>query len=215
MGRKSIILLMLFLFSLCQKTNAQFDPDKNYLYSSYTGINADANIFNDLSLNSYELLSTNVQFSKEEDLQKVVFVPFKLIPMSQLENEQYNFLYNTKLNLAQKSGISTVGIGFTWDNSMPGTKRGQRIFENYASKATDIKKALNTALLKSLKSDIEKNSKQELEFVLSKEMLEYVISLISRLEANPIAFSFVKAERSNFLKRMALLMKIICIINLK
>ena len=201
MGRQSIIPSLLVIFCLCQKANAQFDPDKNYLYSSYTGMNADANIFNDLSLNSYELLSTNVQFSKDEDLQKVVFVPFKLFPMSQRENEHCNFLYNTKLNLAQKSGISTLGIGFTWDNSMPGTDRGQKIFEKYSKKATGIKKILNTDLLKTLKSDIEKNNKKELEFVLSADMVEYINSLISRLEANPIAFSLVKAERSNFLKK--------------
>jgi len=179
----------------------QFNPPQNYLYNSYTGLNADANIFNDLSLNSYELISTNVQFTKDDDLQKVVFVPFRLIPINSLDNIKSNFLYNSKINFAQKSGISTLGMGVTWDNSMPSTVRGKRIFTKYESNISEIKKEINQSLLKALKSDLQKAKKKELEYMLSDAMVDYVYQLIKRIELNIIAFSMVKPDRSNFLQK--------------
>lgn len=182
-------------------SQAQIGPDNKYLYSSYTGLNADANLFNDISLNSYELLSTNVQFSKNDDLQKVVFVPFRLIESDNLENTNYNFLYNSKLNFAQKSGISTIGLGFTWDNSMPGTKRGERIFKSYNSKASEIKKEINIALSKTLEKNIAKNKNKELSYILSNDMVNYLQSLIAKINVNPKSFNLIDAERGSFLSK--------------
>lgn len=193
MGRKNVIWIILVVcFSV---VNAQI-PDKNYVYSSYSGLNADTNIFNDISLSTYELLTTSVQFSKDDDLQKVIFVPFKLLDLNNINNS--NFLYNTKLNLAQKSGISTIGVGFTWDNSMPSSKRGGRIFSDFSGKVAAIKAQINTTFSQSLQNDLAKSNSGTLGFVISSTMQTWINNEIAQIAQRGGAYAIPNLDRNHF-----------------
>ncbi|WP_299123339.1 hypothetical protein [uncultured Tenacibaculum sp.] len=145
----------IILFMFIQTINAQHKLKRAHLYNSYTGLNADTDLFNDISLNSFEAISTNIQFSKNNDLQKIVVVPMKLRSPNY---ENYNFLFNTKLNLAQKGGITTFGIGFTFDNSIAESKRGIKILEkinpNFNESYLNKKRILDKKLKKKLTEDL-------------------------------------------------------------
>ena len=114
-----LILPILAFFSnaFCQEI-----PQKGHIFNSIVGNNSEPVIYNAVNLNTYELLTTNIQVSKEDNLQKIVFAPFKLT-----DSEKVGFLRDTRINVAQKSDISTFGIGLGFDNSSPFSKRGTRL----------------------------------------------------------------------------------------
>ena len=87
-----------------------------------SGSNAEPVLFTDVSINTYQMLSANAQFSKDDNLQKVLFAPFKLM------NNYIDVLSETKLNLAQKDGISTFGLAIAYDQASPFGRRGNRKF---------------------------------------------------------------------------------------
>lgn len=198
-------ILMTFISFNCVVQGQNFNPDQNYLYNSYTSINSDPDLFNDISLNAHDLITTNIQFSKDDDLQKVVIVPFRLSTLEKI-NGGNNFLYNTKINLAQKSGISTLGLGFTWDNSLPGTVRGERIFKNFNQKVAKIKEKLSADFLIKLKQEITKAEKQELDYAISAKMINDLKKILKRLEDRvkentSAGFSLSNRVQSDFLSK--------------
>lgn len=167
-------------------TQSSLDLPRNHLYSSYTGLNADANIFNDISLSSFELLSTNIQFSKDDDLQKVVFAPLQLRNIGANESYLNSFFRNTKLNLAQKNNISTVGIGFTWDNSMHNTKRGRRISREMINlNASKFNKKINTDFAEIIEKDLKAIEESKSVYKLSDKMIKFIKSIFNLLKSQP------------------------------
>lgn len=117
-----IAILGLLCSSSC--VYAQTDTRSNgQIYNSVVGTNSEPVIYNAVNLNSYELLTTNIQVSKENNLQKVVFSPFKLF------EKISPLLRETKVNLAQKDGISTIGIGFGFDSSNPLRARNDKFLQ--------------------------------------------------------------------------------------
>lgn len=118
---KYINLLWFLLLIFSANITAQEMSTKGYIYSSVVGNNNEPVIYNSVNLNTYELLTTNIQVSKEDNLQKIVFAPLKLIDYSKV-----GFLRETRINIAQKNGISTLGFGMGFDNSSPYSKRGNK-----------------------------------------------------------------------------------------
>lgn len=175
------------------------DLPLNHLYSSYTGLNTDANIFNDISLNSFELLSTNIQFSKDDNFQKVVFAPFQLKNISAKETYWDSFLRNTKLNLAQKNNISTLGLGFTWDNSMHNSKRGRRIGrEVIQANAIRSNEMINKEFVAILKKDIESSKSSQGVYTLSDKMVAFLNSIVNLLETQPTVAFIPSKDKKDF-----------------
>lgn len=118
--KKHLFILPIILFfskGFCQEI-----PKKGHIFNSIVGNNSEPVIYNAVNLNTYELLTTNIQVSKDDNLQKIVFAPFKLT-----NSEKVGFLRDTRINIAQKSGVSTFGIGLGFDNSSPYSKRGTKI----------------------------------------------------------------------------------------
>lgn len=208
MAIKTIKFQLLFIFSITisgisySQDNADTNTSnlpQNYLYSSYSGLNADSDIFNDVSLNSFELLSTNIQFSKDNDLQKVVFAPFKLIDLNDSRNKNLNFLYNTKLNLAQKNKISTIGIGFTWDNSTHFSKRGKEIARKMiAPTAAEVNIKVNKEFLTKINGDIKKSEESNSVYEFSNKMASFLKSIIELLEKSPSTALLPDKSKSEF-----------------
>ena len=186
-----VFCLLLFTISIVKGQNdaaLKDDLPLNHIYSSYTGLNADAIIFNDISLNSFELLSTNIQFSKDNDLQKVVFAPFQLSNIKSSETYFDSFLRNTKINLAQKNGISTIGLGFTWDNSMHNTKRGIRKGrEVILANAIRSNKIINKEFADKIRKDVKSYKDDQAIYKLSDKMVIMLNSILNVLETNPSA----------------------------
>ncbi|MFP2995116.1 hypothetical protein ABN763_04365 [Spongiivirga sp. MCCC 1A20706] len=202
LSKIQLLCLFVLTFSVVKGQNdapTKNDLPLNYLYSSYTGLNADTNIFNDVSLNSFELLSTNIQFSKDDDLQKVVIAPFQLNNISANETYADSFLRNTKLNLAQKNGISTLGLGFTWDNSMHNSKRGRRIGrEVIQANAIRSNEIINKEFISVLKKDIESSKNSQGIYKLSEKMISYLNSIVQLLEAQPKAGFIPSKDKKDF-----------------
>ncbi|MDC8004269.1 hypothetical protein POV27_09420 [Aureisphaera galaxeae] len=122
-----IITLIFVLLFFQQIIGQQFDrPELSNIYSSVVGPNSEPVIFNDINLNTYELLSTNIQFSEKNNIQKIVFAPLKLINSS----GALGFLEETRINIVQKNGITTFGLGFGYDSSSPFGKKADRLFNN-------------------------------------------------------------------------------------
>jgi len=110
-------ILTLFLLSVLLVGIQKVYGQQGNIYNSVVGANSEPSIYNAVNMNSYELLTTNIQVSKENSLQKLVLAPFKLS-----DQTKPVFLRETKINLAQKNGISTIGIGFGFDSSSPFTE---------------------------------------------------------------------------------------------
>lgn len=119
---KYYINILLSTAVLIVVANDLLAQTKGHIFNSVVGNNSEPVLYNEVNMNTYELLTTNVQVSKIDNLQKIVFSPLKLS-----EKGSVSTLRETKINLAQKNGISTLGIGVGWDNSSPYSKRGDDI----------------------------------------------------------------------------------------
>ena len=80
---------------------------------------------NDIDMSSYDLLSANLSFSDKDQVQKIVFLPFKISQNDHIRK----WLSNLKINLALKAGISTFGVGIGGDNSDAFSSRGRKILK--------------------------------------------------------------------------------------
>lgn len=124
----AITLLCWWPISTWGQTGLAREHPQVTIDAAVSGNNAEPVLFNDVNLNYYDLVSANVQVSKDNDLQKVVFLPVKLLRRADPATVRFPFLENTKLNFAQKNGISTLGIGVGIDNSSPYSRRGSKRF---------------------------------------------------------------------------------------
>ena len=120
-----VCISLFVLLALSPLLFAQSGPNR---YSSNPAISGDPILTDDINMNFYEIITTNLKFTKEENLQKVVFAPFKLS-----SSPYHDILSETKFNLAQKNDISTIGIGLGFDNSSPYSKRGHKIFNSISN----------------------------------------------------------------------------------
>lgn len=116
--------LFLSFIAFFTKGFCQEEPKKGHIFNSIVGNNSEPVIYNAVNMNTYELLTTNIQVSKDQNLQKIVFAPFKLT-----NSNKVGLLRETKINIAQKNGISTFGVGLGFDNSSPFSKRGTNILK--------------------------------------------------------------------------------------
>ena len=112
------------LVSFFSATSLAQDFDLSNIHSSIVGPNSEPVIYNAINMNSFDLISTNLQFTEKNNTQKVVVSPFKF-----LNNSQGTLLRNSRINITQKNGISTFGVGMGLDNSSPFSNRGDRLFE--------------------------------------------------------------------------------------
>jgi hypothetical protein len=97
---------------------------KGHIFNSSAVVNSKPILFNDISFNSAELLAANFQYANKDNTQKAVLKPFGFADWKQ------SFWKDTKLNLTQKSGITTIGAGLSFDNTAAyNKKRISRIIE--------------------------------------------------------------------------------------
>ncbi len=97
------------------------------VYATTTGPEAAYELFHDVDLSAYQLLSASLQF----DRQKLVFAPGRLA-------ERYvPILSETRLNVSQAYSIVTVGVGTSWTNAAPEGGRALAIARDVLSAAPE------------------------------------------------------------------------------
>jgi hypothetical protein len=107
-------LCLCILLLVTGKVSGQ-DADLKNFFSGATSSNSKQDLFDDISFGGFDLVSANFKFTKDNDLQKVVISPFKLM-------NKRSILNDSRVNLTQKEGISTFGVGFGLDNTNPYNK---------------------------------------------------------------------------------------------
>lgn len=125
-------LIFIMIWGIGTFANAQVQND---IFSSVVGPNNEPVIFNAINMNSYDLVSSNIQFSEENNLQKLVISPFKLI-----DDTPPQLIRNSKFNITQKNGISTFGVSLGMDNSSAFSKRGDELWKKIIFPAQRSKK---------------------------------------------------------------------------
>ena len=96
--------------AFAQNTNGtgEGQPPRNPLVISITGTNAEPDLFRDVSLTSYDLLTGSIQFKDANETAKVVFAPFKL------RSSYSRLLSEVSINLTQGKGTTTLGTGIAY-----------------------------------------------------------------------------------------------------
>lgn len=103
------------------------DESRTHFIRDYAGsMSAGFSLFRDVDMSVYELLSTNFSLSDKDQIQKIVFSPFRL---SRSTTPLMKVLYLFKLNVVQKKDLSTFGGGFGYDNTTLGTSRRQKLLK--------------------------------------------------------------------------------------
>lgn len=83
---------------------------RNPLFLSLTGTGAEQDLYREVSLSTFDLLTGSFQFEEDEESAKAVFAPFKL-------SSRYRpVLSEIAVNVAQAKGITTFGIGAAYNS---------------------------------------------------------------------------------------------------
>ncbi|MFD2938545.1 hypothetical protein [Flavobacterium notoginsengisoli] len=115
------------LFISCVLTNAlmlaQGDIKGSSSFSMMSSSMPKPELFDEISFGGFDLISASLKYSKDNTLQKIVFSPFKLVKtdindtLDKLKISQ--IFIDSKINFAQKDGISTFGIALGFDSTNP------------------------------------------------------------------------------------------------
>jgi hypothetical protein len=85
----------------------------NAVYVMATGVEAEPELFGDVSFSAYQLLTASLQFDK----QKLVFTPGRLF-------ETYRMLLSElRFNASQSGGVTTLGLGTSYNGAAPDGER--------------------------------------------------------------------------------------------
>jgi hypothetical protein len=117
-----MVCVMYPAIGFCQPSD-HLPPRSNSIYSSITGVNSEPEIFQNVSLSSFQLLTASLKIDK----QKIVFSPLKL------SEAWYGPLSTLKLNIAQENKISTAGIGVSFGETPSNSPRASEILSNITS----------------------------------------------------------------------------------
>ncbi|OMP80129.1 hypothetical protein [[Flexibacter] sp. ATCC 35208] len=105
------ILYVPLLILTTTKVSGQDTELKNF-FSGAVSSNSKQDLFDDISFGGFDLVSANFKFAKDNNLQKVVISPFKMMNKASILND-------SRVNITQKEGISTFGVALGFDNTNP------------------------------------------------------------------------------------------------
>lgn len=96
-----------------------FDKKLLRFSNDYTGsLKNPGSLFGDIDFSGSDLLNTSLSFSDKNNVQRIVFSPFRLS-----EKIKQNLLLNTKFRMAVKSNITTFGLAIGGDNNDQNLKK--------------------------------------------------------------------------------------------
>jgi hypothetical protein len=108
--------------------------NNNYYLSDQAGSHLSTYIFNNVDMNTYELVAANVSLSDKDQVVKISISPFKFIP----GHFKCNFLQSTlkenfRLQLSQSKTNTTAGVSIGYSNNSPFSKRAANLRNIYFS----------------------------------------------------------------------------------
>jgi hypothetical protein len=104
-------------------------PMHNPIVSSITGTNAEPDIFREVNLSSFELLTGSVQWKDVDQTTKLIFTPLKL-------RDTYAYipvLSELAFNLAQAKGVTTFGVGLAYNSKSLTSRSAQEALQRVLS----------------------------------------------------------------------------------
>lgn len=105
--------MCLSLLAAFGSAEAQETTPVNGIFASITGPAAEPSLFYAVNLTTYQAISANVKFSEEGSKPKLNLAPLKFNPTCQ------GLICELTLNIAQVSGVSTFGVGWSYDQGSP------------------------------------------------------------------------------------------------
>lgn len=118
----SAVLLSLVLVG---QGEAQEKATLGPVYSSITGPTAAGELYYDVSINTYQALTTAIRFSDADDIQKLNIAPMKL----RRDLSGCSWWCELAVNVTQRGGISTFGLGWGYSSAAPYSPKNARVAE--------------------------------------------------------------------------------------
>ncbi|QGW28885.1 hypothetical protein [Phnomibacter ginsenosidimutans] len=100
---------------------------------------SNSQLFTDIDMSAFELVSTHVRFQEKDNVQKLVLSPMRLLGWGTCNppGSIADIITDLKINLTQTTGNTVLGFGMGFDNSSPRSKRSRRLtsqlFDQFAS----------------------------------------------------------------------------------
>src|SRR5688572_13792616 len=116
MAKAKLIYIIIFVISVPNFCWGQAEG-KRPIFNSSAVVNTKPILYNDISFNSGELLAANFSYANKDNTQKIVLKPFGFTTWDTASWKNTNFWKDTKLNLTQKEGITTMGLALSFDNA--------------------------------------------------------------------------------------------------
>ena len=93
------------------------------IVTSVTGVNAEPELYYDVSLSTYDRIMASVKFAQKSQKPKVI------LTAATLASSRRTLVNTLLLNFAQSDSISTFGVGFTFSNYLGYNHRADRIWQ--------------------------------------------------------------------------------------
>jgi hypothetical protein len=124
--RLAIVVIAIIVCVPSRTAHAQ--PSINPVVPSVTGTNAEPVIFHEVNLSPFELLTGAIQFKEDAESAKAVFAPFKLMENYVPSVSEFG------INLAQKKGVTTLGLGTAYSSKYPTSAAAQKVLQELLAK---------------------------------------------------------------------------------
>ncbi len=90
---------------------------------SVTGATPTTSIYYDVSINTYQALTSSIGFTDKENTQKLNVAPFKI----RSDLRSCDWYCDAALNVTQKGGVYTFGVGWGYNSAAPYSRRNERV----------------------------------------------------------------------------------------
>lgn len=86
-------------------------------------------LFTDIDMSAFELVSTHLRFQEKDNIQKLVLSPMRLLGWGACNppGSIADIITDLKVNLTQTTANTVLGFGLGFDNSSPRSKRSRRL----------------------------------------------------------------------------------------
>ncbi len=118
------IKIFLLLIIIPVSVFSQLLKPSNSINSSITGVNSEPDLFYNVSLTSFQMLTASLRIDK----QKLVFSPLKLL------EKWHDPLSTLKMNLAQENNITTFGIGINFGETPSNSEKAKKVLNEIHNK---------------------------------------------------------------------------------
>jgi hypothetical protein len=126
--KRFLATLVLFLAIAGEPARAQAQATRPLTATDHsaTGATPTSSIYYDVSINTYQALTTSIGFTDKDNIQKLNLAPFKI--RSDLRGCAW--YCDAALNVTQKGGVYTFGAGWGYNSAAPYSPRHRQAADN-------------------------------------------------------------------------------------